>query len=301
MKKKNPTVTYPICPQCKVNEHVVKNGYVRGKQQWRCQNCKCDFFQQKTLRKPKFEYWDLKILAVFLLYAGFTAEGIFNNLIKLKSDDIKTAKVIYQWSKQIQKIIQDDICKTFEYDCKLYPIKNFKEFNTAKDDFLKTFECSINHANLVYFKIDSTLLQSNISMTSNGIIPKQKLEPDVLLQLFFAAMGYNSEKMTTQFEDSQSVNYDYRDYFSKLNEKPYTDIKDIEKPETFYQSKNVAHYFVYFDYNKVNIAIIYRKKKDDTSVGDYKPEIKKSRSRTNLYFKKNRKYDMLLDVQKNIF
>lgn len=272
MKEKTRIIKYPNCPKCNSNENIVKNGHVKTVQRWRCKSCECDFLQQKTLRTPKFKYYDLKLLAVFLLYAGFTVEDIFKNLISVVSDNVNTSKVVYQWSKQFQKIAPEQNIKDLNYSCKVNRTKNFKEYLSLKDEFIELFEKNTNEAHFIYFKIDSMAPNLRAYISSNGMQSEHQIKPDMLLQLLFCILGCNSEDIFLRLFDESylslfkenldlsafgdSASYSYTNYLSKLEEITYEDIKYHETSDLFYNTKKALYCFIIFDYKDVNIAMI---------------------------------------------
>lgn len=224
------------------------------------------------MRTPKFKYYDLKLLAVFLLYAGFTVEDIFKNLISVVSDNVNTSKVVYQWSKQFQKIAPEQSIKDLNYRCKVNRAKNFKEYLSLKDEFIELFEKNTNEAHLIYFKIDIMTSHARAYMASNGMQSEYQIKPDLLLKLLFPILGCNSEEIFSRLFDGNylslskqnidlsafgdSASYSYTNYLSKLEEVTYSDIKYHEASDAFYITNKALYCFIIFDHKNVNIAMI---------------------------------------------
>jgi len=294
----------PKCSKCNSSENVVKNGFVRDQQRWRCKTCNYDFIPTKTLMTPKFEYYDLKMLAVFLLRAGVKSETIFQYVITLKNNNLKTHKVIYQWSKELSKQANNDFDFKIPARIESYNVTSFREFKSARDNFLKQFDEYSNSAYLIYLVINDTKKMSQIlvfkkpkmSIFKDGIqvnLAEEisdkpiwfyfllsficKVNLDIRAKRIFISDDISlAENLFKNYENF--LRYMYKNYFKNVTESDYSTIVNYVDENQTNSVENRTHCFIYFDsiFNEPNICLIKRRAlanesgcKNSTSMNEY--------------------------------
>jgi len=59
------SIGYMLCPDCN-SQRVIKNGFARGKQRFRCLRCRSTFYDAKTRREIALKKLDRVIAAIAL-------------------------------------------------------------------------------------------------------------------------------------------------------------------------------------------------------------------------------------------
>lgn len=278
MSKKSSKPSKPNCPKCKSSDNVVRNGFASSKKQlWRCKACKCGFFQKKTQRKPKFEYFDLKILCVFLYFVGVKVEDIFSHVVQTPDNKMVSEQVIYHWLKRF-----DDFKTKSKIKVK-YEIMIANSNDEVQPIFMKFYNLFQNYPIQSYL-IHLGLNDRTREGASIDIMTNSKEAPVCLtvnqtpfwfkLLLFAFMLNDNYEIMLRRifnlqnadyisqlkqlFENDKNVlDYKYKKYFQKIKKNEH-----LEMEGTFRgKSKSVRHIFISFDalFNNLNLCIVERR------------------------------------------
>lgn len=224
MSKKKSNHVCPNCPKCNSAEHIVKNGNVRGKQQWCCKNCRHYFIREsnKNKRISHFKYTDIRLLSVLLYVMGVKPKDILEYVIKPIKPDMNSEKVIYQWAT---KIIDGRVDARVKAELKIINISNFDRIQSKIYSISHTSMNNELRSYMVYVNLNNN--EPNILIATNGIkqINETVKSPfwfSVLLQTLL--IGWNNKEIYSIFnagpdadienkcQSNNSRNYSYVRY-----------------------------------------------------------------------------------------
>lgn len=246
MPKKVSSCEYPNCPLCK-SKDVAKNGHARGKQRWRCKNCRYDFLSAITTRSYHFNYADLKLLSVLLYLIGVKPEVILKYVLQPVKKTMENEHIIYQWAT---KVIDGRVETRVKSKIEIIQISGRNHIESKIRNISSKFMNNELRSYMVYINLNNEA--PSIVVATNGIKHINKITEtpfwfSILQQVLL--IGVNNNEVYSIFKTSPDA--------------------DIGNPYPPINSRN----YNYTRYCRYGIDVGYKDKKRNISEVSYSAEV----------------------------